>query len=36
MGMTSIVTSHPASADGGAGFQGSRHLPRKSPPETAR
>jgi hypothetical protein len=32
MDMTSIVTSHPALADGGAGLQGSRHLPRKSPP----
>ncbi|EJN13369.1 hypothetical protein PMI42_03225 [Bradyrhizobium sp. YR681] len=31
MDMTSIVTSHPALAEGGAGLQGSRHRPRKSP-----
>ncbi|MET4023563.1 hypothetical protein ABIB81_008067 [Bradyrhizobium sp. I1.7.5] len=36
MDMTSIVTSRPVLADGEAGLKGSRHLPRKSPPERAR
>ncbi|MCS3495091.1 hypothetical protein M2189_005949 [Bradyrhizobium japonicum] len=36
MDMMSIVTLRRALADGEAGLEGSRHLPRKSPPERAR
>lgn len=36
MDTMSIVTAHPALADGAARLPGSRHLPNESPQERAR